>query len=141
VQVVSDEEDSQKSAIRFLIPFQEPIQAAGLVEPGKGAFHLPTLATVPFVMTIFRGTPAGNGDMIFTVGRKRDNATGTELAAQRFTIIPFIQAQAVRFTFALADANSIKGDQNGPLAMPVRFADREVKGMPMSVYHEVSFEP
>lgn len=92
-------------------------------------------------MPILRGTPEGNGDMIFTGGRNRDNAPGTELAAQRFTIIPFIQAQAFRFTFALPDANSIEGGQDGPLVMSVRFADREVKGMPMSVYHEVSFEP
>jgi hypothetical protein len=141
VQVVSDEDTSQEGPIGFLVSFQEAIQAAGVVEPRKGAFHLPALAAVPFVMAIFGGAAQREGDMIFAVGSNRDNATGTELAAQRFAVIPFVQAQALGFAFALADANPIAGRQDGTLVMPIRFADGEVKRMPMSVYHEVPFEP
>jgi hypothetical protein len=92
-------------------------------------------------MTIFRGTTEWNGHMLFTVGSTRDNATGTEVAAQRFAIIPFIQAQAFGFTFALADATSVEGRQDGALVMPIGFADSEVQRMPMRVYYEVPFAP
>jgi hypothetical protein len=99
------------------------------------------LAAVLFVMAIFWGATQRDEDMIFAVRSNRDNATGTELAVQRFAVIPFVQAQALGFAVAFADAHSVEGRQDGPLIMPMRFADSEGEWVPRGVHHEVLFEP
>ena len=92
-------------------------------------------------MAILRRTTQRNSDMIFPVRNNRNNPTGAKSTAQRFTVIAFVQPQALRFTFALADADAIKGGQDGSLVMPIGFGDGEVERMPMRLDEEVTFEP
>jgi hypothetical protein len=51
---VLNEKDSDESAIRFLTSFQEAVQAAEAIEPGKRAFDLPALPAVMFVLAFVR---------------------------------------------------------------------------------------
>jgi hypothetical protein len=88
---VLDEKDSDESAIRLLTLFQEPIEPAVVVEPGKTSFDLPPLATVPPVVLIFGGSPPGDGDMVFAIGGIGNDTTLPQFPPQRLTIIPFVE--------------------------------------------------
>lgn len=50
-----NEKDSDKSAIRLLIDFEKSIQTTEPIDPSKGAFNLPPLATVAFLCPLFAG--------------------------------------------------------------------------------------
>ncbi len=104
-----DEKDSHESAIGFLTFFQEAIQATVVVEPGKTSFDFPPLTTVPFFVLIFGGAPPGNGDVVFAIRGIGNDPAVSECAAQGFTIIAFIEPQALRPTAAFPNFNTIKG--------------------------------
>ena len=79
--------------------------------------------------------------MVFPVRSNGDNAPSAQRTAQRFTVIAFVQPEALGFSFALADADPIEGGQEGALVMPIGFGDGEVERMPMRLDEEVAFEP
>jgi len=91
-------------------------------------------------MTIFWRSPQRNGDVIFAIRRNGNNPPSAERTAERFTIIAFVQPEALGFPFARADTNAIEGGQDRALIMPVSFGDGEVQRMPMRLDEEVALE-
>ena len=79
--------------------------------------------------------------MILAIGDNRDNPPSTEGATQRFTVISLVQPHPPGFPFALPNSDTIKSCEDGPLVMPIGFAEGEVQRMPMRVHYEVAFEP
>ena len=84
------EKDSHESPIRFLSVFQHAVQAPPIVKPTERPFHLPALAAIPFVMTIFRGPATGNRDLILAIGREGNNPAVAQGAAVRFAIVSLV---------------------------------------------------
>jgi len=87
---VLQEKDSHERPIRFLPVLQHAVQAPPIIEPTERPFHFPALTTIPFVLTIFRGTATGHRDVILAIGREGNNPALTQGAAVRFAIVAFI---------------------------------------------------
>ncbi len=133
------EKDSHERPIRFLPVLPHAVQAPPIIEPTERPFHFPALATIPFVMTIFRGTATGNRDMILAIGREGNNPSLTQGAAVRPAIVPFVQAQAFRFPFAFTDANAIDRLQQLNEIIAIGRAESKVKRMAIGVDDQMAF--
>jgi hypothetical protein len=102
-----DEEYAHKSAVRFLTMFQQAVHPAIIIQPTKRAFDFPALATVAFFSTVFRRTTQRLRDMVIAIRCNRHDSTLAQSAAMGFTIVAFIQAQALGPTAAAANPNTI----------------------------------
>jgi hypothetical protein len=138
---VLQEIDSHERPIRFLPMFQHTVQTPAIVKPTKRPFHFPALATIPFVMTIFRGTATGNRNMILAIGREGNNAAVPQGAAVRFAIVPLVQAQAFGFPFAFADANAINCLQQLDEVISISGTKSEVERVAIGVNDQMTFQP
>ena len=135
-----EEKDSDKSAIRFLTPFQEAIQAAQAIEPGKGAFDLPPLAAVPFVLPFLCRAFLRLEHPILSIGRKGNDPALPECCPQWVTIIAFIEAQAFGATTTFANFDAIDSFEDFPLVMAIRFAQSKIQRIPVGVHDQMAFE-
>ncbi len=102
-----DEEYAHLCAIRFLTLFEQAIHAAISVQPTKRPFSFPTLATVPFFQPILRRTAQRLCDMDIAIRRNGHDAALAQSPAMGFTIIAFVQAQALGPSEATANPNAI----------------------------------
>jgi hypothetical protein len=138
---VLQEIDSHERSIRFLPVFQHAIQTPAIVEPTERPFHLPALATIPPVMPISGGPATRNRDMILAVGREGNNPALPQGATMRFTIVPFVQTQALGLSVAFADANTINWLQQLNEVISVGGTEREVERVAIGLDHQVPFQP
>jgi hypothetical protein len=138
---VLDEKDSHERPICLLPVLQHTIQTALIVEPTERPFDFPPLAAIPPVMKIFRGPTPWNRDMVFAIGREGNNPALAQGAAVRFTIVPFVQAQAFGFPFAFADANAINRLQQFDQIVTVGRTEREVERMAIGLDDQMTFQP
>jgi hypothetical protein len=138
---VLQEKDSHERPIRFLPVLQHAVQTPAIVEPTERPFHFPALATIPPVMPIFGGPATQNRDMVFAIGREGNNPALAQGAAVRFTIVPFVQAQAFGFPFAFADANAINRLQQFDQIVTVGRTEREVERMAIGLDDQMTFQP
>jgi hypothetical protein len=93
------------------------------------------------MMAILGGPAEWERDLSLAIGDKRDNPPSTEGATQWFTVIPLVQAQPPGFPVALPNSDTIKSCEEGPLVMPIGFAEGEGQRMPMRFHYEVAVEP
>jgi hypothetical protein len=138
---VLQEEDSHKRPIRFLPVFQHAVQAPAIVEPTERPFHFPALATIPPVMPIFGGPAPRNRDMVLAIRREGNNPALAQGAAVRFTIVPFVQAQAFGFPFPFADANAINRLQQFDQILTVGSTESEIERMAIGLNDQMTFQP
>jgi hypothetical protein len=136
-----EEQDSHKGAIGFLPMFQHAVQASMVVEPTKRPFHLPPLATISLLMDILGWATPGNGDMILTIRHDGHNASLTQGAAVRLALVAFVQAQAVGFALALADANAVNRLQQFGDILAIGFTESEVERLAIGVNDQMAFQP
>jgi hypothetical protein len=136
-----EEKDSHEGPIRFLTMFQHTGQPSIIVKPTERPFHLPPLTAIAAVMHIFGGAAARNGDMVLPISDDRDNAPLAQGAAMRFTIVAFVQPQAVGFALTLADANAVDRLQQFGDVIAVGLTQSEVQWMPMGVDDQMAFQP
>lgn len=139
IQIVSNDEDSQKSAISFLAVLTQAVQPTTVVDPGEGALDLPALPTVAFVVPIFRRTAFGDRDVILAVREDGNNPAATKCAPQGFTVIPLVHAQALGPTATFAEADAINGFQNVDLVIAVRSAQGEMERVSIRVRNDMAF--
>ena len=121
--------------------FQHAVQAPAIVEPTERPFHFPALATIPPVMPILGGPAPRNRDMVLAIRREGDNPALAQGAAMRFTVVPFVQAQAFGFSFPFADANAINRLQQLDQIVTVRSTEREIERMTIGLNDQMSFQP
>ena len=79
--------------------------------------------------------------MVFAIRRERNNPTLAQGTTVSFAIVSFVQAQAFRFPFALADANAIDRLQQLDEVIAVGSTEREVERMAIGLDDQVAFQP
>ena len=135
------EKDSHESPVSLLAMFQHAIQPPMDVEPTERPLHLPPLAAIAPLMDIFWRATTWQSDMVLAIGDNGHNAPLAQRPTVRFAIVAFVQPQALGFALALADANAINGLQQLRKVITVRFTQREVQRMPMSINDQMPFQP
>ena len=135
-----EEKDSDKSAIRFLTPFEEAIQAAQAIEPGKGAFDLPPLAAVPFVLPFLCRAVLRFEYPILSIGRKGNEPALPEGCPHWVTLVAFIEAHAFGATTTFANFDAIESCEDFPLVRAIRFAQSTMQRIPVGVHDQMAFE-
>ena len=79
--------------------------------------------------------------MVLAIRREGDNPALAQGAAMRFTVVPFVQAQAFVFSFPFADANAINRLQQLDQSGTVRSTEREIERMTIGLNDQMSFQP
>jgi hypothetical protein len=136
-----EEKDSHEGPIGFLAMFQHAVQPPMGVKPTERPFHLPPLAAIAPVVSIFRGAAARNGDLVLTIGGDGNNAPLAQGPAMRFTVVAFVQPQAFGVALTLADANAVDRLQQFGDIIAVGFTQGEVEGMAIGVDDQMAFQP
>jgi hypothetical protein len=136
-----EEKDSHEGPLRFLAMFQHPVQPPRAVKPTERSFHLPPLAALAPVMASFRGATPWKSDMVLAIRSKGNKAPLAQRPAVRFTVVAFVQAQAVGFALPLPDADAIKGLPQLEEGITVGFTQGTVEGRTMGINAQLPCQP